>query len=727
MDDVLEVPADAGEGEPGVVSRWKTEITEALKRENAWRKLAQDTVDRYRAEAKPELSISQNKPQFNVLWSNTEVLKPALYGRVPTADIRPRFADADSKTLKDAARVLFRSVEYIKDAYDFDTVMKNAVSDYVLPGRGVSRVRYFPDEKKTCVEHVNWKDCVHGPGRTWDEVTWVGFRHRLTKKQGEKKFGEAWDGLNADYDSSEDRSDSDKETKHVFKRTTVWEIWDKDEKKVLFLAIDENNTLLMEVDDPLSLDEFFPIPVPLVAVMTTDSTIPIPDYQMYRAQAEELDTVSERIAMITKSIQAKGMYDSVLGDDIKNISDAQENTLTPMEGSTGGVSSLDSAIWMWPVEKLIVVLRELQARRNEILNTIYEMTGISDIMRGGATNASETLGAQSLKAQFGSQRLSSRQKAVQNYARGLIRLIAEVIAEKYEAVDLQAMTGLEVSQDMITLFRNDRLLNFMIDIETDSTIADELLREKQDMADAMGTMANLIGSLAPIVEQGKLSDQAAATIIKGMLRPFRLGKGIEDAWDTLGQPQMDENGQPKQKGPSPEEIQAQVEQAKMQMQQALDQAKMQIEQGKLEHQKQMDGAKLQIEQQKLQIEQSKVNTEAGISQQKLQIDQQKMAQDAQNKQSQLEQSSRQFEIGRRDQNIGNEGFQPDLFEDEMQQIEQIMGAFIERMDQRDQINAQTAQQTAQAIETLAQALTMPKRVVYEGGRPVGVEPAGFVN
>jgi hypothetical protein len=58
---------------------------------------------------------------------------------------------------------------------------------------------------------------------------------------------------------------------------------------------------------------------------------------------------------------------------------------------------LEKAIWWMPIEQLAAVLQQLYLARDQAKATIYEITGISDILRG-ATNPNETLGAQQLKA-----------------------------------------------------------------------------------------------------------------------------------------------------------------------------------------------------------------------------------------------------------------------------------------------------------------------------------------
>ena len=52
--------------------------------------------------------------------------------------------------------------------------------------------------------------------------------------------------------------------------------------------------ILAEDDDPYNLEGFYPCPTPLIAVRTTDTSIPIPEYTLYQDQAEELDRLTTR-------------------------------------------------------------------------------------------------------------------------------------------------------------------------------------------------------------------------------------------------------------------------------------------------------------------------------------------------------------------------------------------------------------------------------------------------
>jgi len=130
-------PKDIGVSDADIVKRWALELDLADKAEKEWRKQADAVIKRYRgAKAK--------KNSFNILWSNTETLRQAIYNTLPKPDVRRRFRD-DDPVAKVVSQVLERCAEYAIDTYDFDAILKQDVMNMLLPGRGLSRVKYVPD------------------------------------------------------------------------------------------------------------------------------------------------------------------------------------------------------------------------------------------------------------------------------------------------------------------------------------------------------------------------------------------------------------------------------------------------------------------------------------------------------------------------------------------------------------------------------------------------------
>lgn len=598
-------------------AKWQTELKLSQKRHKDWISQAKKILDRYR-------STKIKKNSFNILWANTEILRPAVYNSLPKPDVRRRFKDEDPIG-KLVSEILGRALEYSVEAYDFDSVLKFSALDMLLTGRGISRARYIPtittmqgttmpgttepeenlEYEQVVFDHVQWDDFLHGPGKTWNEVMWIAYRHRMSRKECIDKFGEAGKSVKLDA-CEEEAGDSDD-----FKTAEVWEIWDKDEKEVLFLAERE---ILKRVPDPLELKDFFPSPRPVYAIEDSASLIPLPLYEQYREQAEELDKISSRINKIIGSISVKGIYDPTLGE-IARLMDSVEADLIPAENVLAMLDrgGLEKAIWFMPIQQFALALRELYTQREAIKQILYELTGISDIVRG-ASDPRETRGAQEIKSQWGTQRLQRMQREFQRYVRDIVRIKADIIACKFQPETLLKMTSVKVQtqaekqqaqmmlqqgqmeiqqgmrppgppppelmealskpslEEVVSLFRNDADMMFKIDIETDSTVAASIESDMSGLTEVLTGIAQFAGGIMPVIQSGMFPVEAAKEIITTIGRRSRMGSAVEDALGKIREPQPQQQPQPQ-----PQNDNKEVEQARLQMDERIASARLQQE------------------------------------------------------------------------------------------------------------------------------------------------------
>lgn len=193
---VLETPKDAGPPPQGIVARWRMELELADSVEKNWRRDADEAVKVYRNDGR---GLDDNwrgrVGRFNILWANVETLRPAIYSRTPKPVVSRRYKDVDPAG-RVASKVLERALAFCEDAYDFDHLLSQSTMDMLLPGRAQVWMRYKPTMGQDGgvayevveSEHVDWHDFRHGPGKVWDEVTWVARKHRLTKEDFQSRF-----------------------------------------------------------------------------------------------------------------------------------------------------------------------------------------------------------------------------------------------------------------------------------------------------------------------------------------------------------------------------------------------------------------------------------------------------------------------------------------------------------------------------------------------------------
>lgn len=667
----LEKPSDLGKSPEAVARRWKLELKLADKRESAWRKKSADIYKLYT----PENPAANS---FNILWTNTETLRQSVYNSLPQPDARRRYQDEDPLG-KAVAEVMTRSLEFAQDVYDFDSVLKGDVLSMLLPGRAVSRVRYIPDlrtvegkestegQEPDAYEEIEWEQVICErvqyddfrilcAAKTWEQVTAIGFRHKFTREDCVEKFGEEI-GNAITLDSADDEDVKSSKVDDLFKTAEIWEIWDKDEKKVVWIC-KTYPVPCKEQDDPLELSGFFPCPKPLYAIENDQTLIPAALYTQYEQQAKELNKISSRINKLVDALKVRGIYDSTLGE-LSQLMKAADNELIAGSNVTALLDrgGLDKAIWMMPIEMAAKVIAELYIQRDQCKQIIYEITGIADIMRS-ASDPSETFGAQKIKTQWGTQRLQRMQKEVQRYIRDLIRLKAEIIAEKFQPETLEQMTLVELPHQadidaqkaqmamqyqqavmqaqasgqqpppqpqmppdpitweaVIEAMHNDATRTYRIDIETDSTLSATQDADMEGLKQVLTGLSEVMNAFGPAVEKGAMDIGMLREMMLVVCRRAKMGTAVEDIINKMKQPTPPKD----------------PEAGKLQAQQAIEQAKGQIT--------------IQVEQMKAQIADQQHQRELAASQQAEQASAQLQAQlQAHEQQVQAQQNEHQNQL-----------------------------------------------------------------------------------
>ncbi len=193
-------------------TKWLAELKLAKREDEKFIERGDRIIRRYRDDRK---NFTTYGKRFNILWSNVETLKPALYGKTPRAEVSRRWKDSDPVG-RTASVIIERCLQYEIDKGDFDASMRLAILDRLLPGRGTVWVRFeekelaqpvdaLPGEEGgeaqvmpnapykyecTPVDYVFWKDVRYSPARCWDEVTWIARRVYMSQEDGIKRFGE---------------------------------------------------------------------------------------------------------------------------------------------------------------------------------------------------------------------------------------------------------------------------------------------------------------------------------------------------------------------------------------------------------------------------------------------------------------------------------------------------------------------------------------------------------
>jgi hypothetical protein len=603
-----------------IASFWQVQLALADRDQKDWTQDAKAVVSRYKAEERS--ATKREGRRFNILFSNTEVLKAALYGKAAKPDVRRRFADKDP-TARMAAEVIERALVMASEAYDVDKCIEKAMHDHLLPGRGVLRIDYEPvlgerpvidpmtaqpamgEDGQPVMEkfiqdqivrekYVYWEDYRQQPARTWEDVNWTAFRHLFTREDLEDLISKKPEGSQTFTEANliplnwePDANDKRKIPEH-FKKAEAWEIWDKVKRQRVWIVKGFDRPLRVD-PDPYGLEEFYPLPEPLRSIEDTDTLVPTPEFYEYKDQADDLDEVTARISRLTKALKRRGVYNKAI-EELRRLARAGDNEFIPIENyaSLNEKGGLQAQFQTEDISVTAAVLRDLYVQRDQLIQGIYEITGIADVMRG-ASDPNETLGAQKLKAQFGSTRLKKRQRAVQKWIRDLYKLKAEIMAEHFEPDVLSQMTGQEVTQEVVELLRSDKLRSYRIDIETDSTVFEDAEAEKAATNEMLMAVAGFLEKGMPVVQQIPQMGPLVFEMISIGVRSFKEGRKIEDILEQTAE-QLAQAQQQKEQNPEPD---PEAEKAKAEM----------------EMKKEVHGLDVQKKQVDLQVHQAKAATD----------------------------------------------------------------------------------------------------------------------
>lgn len=692
----------------GEVARWVSEIKLYEKEAEKWVSRSKKIIKRFKDEREP----NDKKYRFNILWSNVQTLLPALYTKNPVVNVERRFHEDDDAG-RMASLILERCIAYFVDDKFYDC-MRQVTLDRCLPGRGTMMLRYKPvfgetkeitedtdaeaaeaaqpelySEEVIC-DYIHWQDFGHTFGRTWEEIRAPWRKVYMTREDLVERFGkEVGNAIPLDYSPTDKNSGKDEA---IAKKATVYEIWDKAQKKFKWLHKDYPKLLDAE-DDPLRLKEFYPCPRPLFATLGNDTIIPVPDYAEYQDQAQELDDLTARITSLTKSVKVVGAYDASAEGLQRMLTEGADNMLVEVQNwamfaEKGG---LNGAVSWLPLDQVVNALKVLHESREKAKQDLYEISGMSDIIRGQG-EAGETATGTRVKGQFATLRLNAMQGDVSRFARDAVRIIGEIICSHFQPETIKAISGVKlltqaekqaISQvqqaqalqqqppgqlppgqppaalpmpelppelmklmddeerleemmdnatweEIFELLKNDNMRCFRIDIETDSTIKADQDAEKQARTEFLQAAGGFIQQ-AIMVGNPDLYPLLMQMLMFG-IRGFHVGKELESTFKVAMKKIDKASKRPQQQPPDPEaqkmQMQMQMEQQKAQLQMQMEAKKNEIESQRAAQAQQLEEAKAAREQQR---EDAKMAHDMKLEEMRLKMDHNRQQQEQANR------------------------------------------------------------------------------------------------
>jgi hypothetical protein len=650
-----EISEDAFENDPVLVKYqtngeqeyWSDELEAARKEQEKFNAAGVKIIRRF---ADERSDADANRSNFNIFFANTEIKQAAIYARTPVPDISRRFMDSDDQVSRVAANLLQRNLILELDKENFDAKFKQMAFDRLVPGIGIGWVRLEQEEHEhasvdpltgetitgttianqdTPIDYVAWNDFLWAPCRVWTECRWVARRVAMSKDAIKDRFGDTADVQvlsNLAYSTKSGAASKDSLLpKHKTQATTdVYEIWDK-ERRLIFWVTDGADVPLDVQEDANEFPDFFPTPLPPLGRFTTSNTIPRSDFSLVQDQYNELDDLNNRCTKLVQALKLRFVYNAAAPELADLYTTTAEGQGVPVKDWTvfaterGGLrGSLEFA----PLDETAATYAKLIQARDQIKQQIYEVEGISDILRGAATPY-ETATATNAKGAASSSRLSVMQHEVADYIARLLRLKAHLICKFYQPEIIVSRAGTLNAADQpligqaIGILKNDQMSNFKLMVSVDSIQLPNWNQEKQERNEFIQALTNMLGQMLPAVERTPQLAPLALELIKFGISGFKGAQPIEAMVDQQLQVLVAQQSQPQQPPPpSPAALKAQATQAQIQ-------ADAQIAQ--LE-----ESTKLQIAQMQAQLK----GQENQIKVAQLQLNQQRFADDVAHRQAQ---------------------------------------------------------------------------------------------
>ena len=525
------------------VKKWLDRISEAEKNYNSYYDLIKNTRDYYK---------NTNSERHNIFWSHIETLKPFLYFKQP----RPYVELADKSTnpvSSLAARLLSKALQWDLKRFDFDSVIKYARNDFLISGCGILEEKYEPSfaevetedpnlpgikikakiktDEKVITSYIDPLDFLADSEKVgiWEDASWIARRIYMTKDEAIRSFGEQIKDLIIKPNDLDYRD----------KTITIYKVWDKKNKVIYWLSKESPNDFLKVIEDPLGIEGFYPIPKPIYATLTNDSLVPVPDFVEIKSILNEFDGITQRMKLVVQALKVSGAYDkafpelyNILNKDVSLIA---VNDFQKLKDSGGIRGILDFA----PIEQYLEALKVMSQRKEELKNQLYEITGISDIMRGNS-DPNETATAVTKKTNFGSLRNQDRQNDMQRFITDLLRIKAEIICEHFSEQTWKSIAAnMDIEQgtfiQAINLLKHDKLRDLTLGIETDTAF--NQLAEADRNIETVKLIGEFMDKAVPIIQAQPallpLYKQMVAAVVSGLPSARQFDGVIDSTFQNL--------------------------------------------------------------------------------------------------------------------------------------------------------------------------------------------------
>lgn len=510
---------------------------------------------------------------------------------------------------------------------DESQVEEDDLGPYLLTGNQVSI-----DNEEIYWEAGLYADLLVDPDvRKWNKATKIAFGYQYSYREFKEKFGEEALGTLKIADIEEHKQG---------KPILVYEYWDKFLREVRWLAdnsedffqpkamVEMSTESLKEVkpkakaegdeaeqepaldnSDLYGLSGFFPCTEPLSINQSTKHFWPTPEFFQVSDLVDYVHESIGRMIQLSKAVRIRFFFDS----SVKELATLIGENWGTGEGTGMGIPDLETTLMnnkgdlsnlvaFFPVKELLEGLETQYGNFQKGLDIFYQVTGISDLIRGQTNpDSDKTFGERQMEGKFALNRIEPYQDKIQIWIKNNYELMMEMGLKMFsdETIDEYITPQTLDDEDKqryepcLELLKNNKRNRFRVDFETDTTIAISQQWKQQQAIQTADIISKMLESTANVAKENpeiakvelKLMQNVIGDLTDGKLFIDEVTESIQDAIDKYSQPQ------PQQ--PDPAAMKAQNDKDRLSFDQQKQMTADKLEDLKLQSNERIEMAKVQ--------------------------------------------------------------------------------------------------------------------------------------
>ena len=456
--------------------------------------------------------------------------------------------------------------------------------------------------------------------------TRIAFEYSYSYREFKEKFGKA---------ALEKITTADIEEHKMGKPLTVYEYHDKILKEVRFFADNSDDFFQpkgmssgesVDNSDLYGLSGFFPCVSPLVINAPTDEFWPTPEFFQVADILELIHNIVGRMTLLTKAIRVRFFFDSSIPALKQLVGEAGEGSgigIPNLEQALmNGKGSLANLVAYMPVDEMITGLKNMYDAFSQQTNMYYQVTGISDLLRGQTSDGDKTYGERQLEGKFALNRIEPRQRKVQEWIKDNYQLLMEMALKMFSDQTLDDyITPQTLDKEdqqryvaALELLKANKRSRFRMDFETDATININQQWKKQQAVELANTLTKAMEATARTAETQPELAKTELHVLKHLIGEFSDGKLFIDEIQDSIQQVIDKMAQPQPEEPNIDMQKLELEGARFQFEQQKQSAQDRFREIEIQ-------SKERIEIEKINRDDRLANIEAQITQFKIQGEQ----------------------------------------------------------------------------------------------------------